>query len=120
MQIAEYLADYLGTKISGTSAAICLLHKSSYGQYFEEVVLANVVDLRQSGREVMEIFETFVASLPEHEIERVRRVDRLMESRLDDTHPPTVFRIDFLNSHHIIKTAKHIARNSILLLELSP
>jgi len=99
MQIAEYLADYLAAKISGTAAVINVLHKLSYEQYFERVILTNKFSLYQSGREVLDNLINFLASLPDHEIERIIRVDQMAESRLDDTHPPTAFRIEFLENH---------------------
>lgn len=98
-QIAEYLADYLATKASGTTAMIHSLRKVSYGEHFQFFLEMSVYGHSQSGCEIIEKFKNFVATLPEQEVERLKRVCELEESKLDASHPPTTFRIAFLENH---------------------
>lgn len=40
-----------------------------------------------------------INSVPEREIERIRRVSAIENSSLDSSHPPTVYRIGFLSKN---------------------
>lgn len=98
-QIAEYLADYLATTVAGTGPMIRGLKKLAYWQFFEHVKQTSVFSRSQSGRELMDRFGDFIAALPEHEVERLRLINKMKWSRLDSTHPPTAYRIEFLKNH---------------------
>ena len=95
-QIAEYLADYLATKASGTTAMIRSLRKLAHGETFELFLDTGVYGHSQGGREIIEKFSRFVASLPEQEVERLKRAGQFEGAKIDATHPPTAFRIAFL------------------------
>ena len=96
LQRAEYLADALAARVAGTDAVIGL---------HEKLLLASLVDAAVSRAaqappaERIDAFDELaatVATVPERERERRRRVARLEETRLDATHPPTAKRIELL------------------------
>ncbi len=98
-QRAEYWADYLGATMSGTDAALSLLDKLHFSRAFE--IAAQHV---HAGWEHVDFFDELrreVSSMPPRELERIRRVERLEGSRLDATHPPTAYRIEFLQAYRV-------------------
>ncbi len=98
-QRAEYWADYLGATVSGTDAALCALDKMHFSRAYE-----NAAQHVYVGWEHVDFFDELqreVSSMPARELERIRRVERLEGTRLDTTHPPTAYRIEFLKSHRV-------------------
>jgi Zn-dependent protease with chaperone function len=94
---AEYLADALAADVAGTDAAIAL---------GESTLLATVVDgpVRRravaGGRDASGLLAeacAAVGAVPDRERERRRRVARLEDTRLLDSHPPTGLRIALLS-----------------------
>ena len=101
-QKAEYLADYLATTICGSAAMIELLDGLRITtEHINPFLLTNVFSPSQSGTAILSRFCEVLDSLPEHERERMRRLDGMIEGSLDDTHPPTHLRIAFLERHPI-------------------
>ena len=98
-QRSEYLADYLATRASGTNGMISCLHKLNYGVYLSFVANRSFHAVSEDGKSVIRKFNQYVDALPNHEVERIMRIDQLEDTRLDDTHPPTAFRIAFLVNH---------------------
>jgi Zn-dependent protease with chaperone function len=96
LQRAEYLADARAAAVAGTRAAVGL----------HEVLLQHpTVDLTVQhqalgggGDDVLDHVRGALLSVPERERERRRRVARLEETRLMDTHPPTGMRIASLEA----------------------
>jgi Zn-dependent protease with chaperone function len=94
-QRAEFLADALAARVAGTDAAIGLE---------EKVLLESTVwqAVQHSSRErsaPADLFEQLAGAavgVPARERERRRRVARLEEARLDETHPPSAHRIRLL------------------------
>jgi Zn-dependent protease with chaperone function len=99
-QRAEYLADNLAASVSGTEAMLSMLEKLHFRRTFL-VVLRRVTLRKDEGCEFFEELRQSVAGVPERELERIRRVEKLDNSRLDLTHPPTVNRIELLRSHYV-------------------
>jgi heat shock protein HtpX len=99
-QRAEYLADALGAQLAGTDAALHLLDKIHLDGSLELAVQRAGLTRSQIG--LMDILREKMASVPAREIARIRRVEALNESRLDTAHPPTAFRIQFLQ-HRLTK-----------------
>jgi Zn-dependent protease with chaperone function len=101
-QKAEYLADYIATTACGTMAMVELLDsfRISAG-YLDRFLLTNVFSSSQSGVAMLSRFCKVLDSLPESERERMRRLDAMIEGRLDATHPPTHLRMAFLERHPI-------------------
>jgi Zn-dependent protease with chaperone function len=100
-QQAEFFADYLGSTISGTAAAVSLLRRMECGAYLHEVLLRNAYSNFQSGAYILSLFRQRVANLPEREWQRLARLAQREGARLDASHPPTGHRIEFLLSHVI-------------------
>ncbi|MGU3470786.1 M48 family metallopeptidase [Paenibacillus sp. D51F] len=93
-QRSEYYADYLGVKVSGEQAMIGLLEKLHYDSPFESC-LHRFIFSRQAEDFITE-WKAYAEQIPVRELERIRHVVRAEGSRLDFTHPPTPYRIDFL------------------------
>ncbi|MBI5651660.1 MAG: M48 family metalloprotease, partial [Chloroflexi bacterium] len=93
-QHAEYLADYLATTVSGTNAKIAALNKSQRGGdqiwgLVQKIAVGsakiNLFDeLRQTINAEAETFE-----------------EDSEEARIDTTHPPTKFRVEFLRARRV-------------------
>lgn len=119
-QKAEYLADYLATKVCGTDAMISLLNKNQLGFSRFEFILERY-SLKHGKFNLFKILKKDFASIPKKERERIKRIGELEELSLDETHPPTTYRISFLNNHS--ETGKKISfsdeKHKLLETELS-
>ena len=102
-QRAEYLADYLAATICTTDTMLSTLGKLYLGTSVD-VAIQRIV-LTKSDENIFRGIQSRIAQIPEREIERLRRVNLLEGARLDVTHPPTIYRIDFLKKHPV-KAAK--------------
>jgi Zn-dependent protease with chaperone function len=94
-QKSEYLADILGSTISGHKSAISLMEKLGYQDifYFE---LKKIVLKGKKEADKINIFKTVnekIENFPNHEIERLKRLQMKEEHRFDIKHPPTYSRI---------------------------
>lgn len=98
-QRAEYLADMLATRLSGTEAMLSMLEKLHYVNAFQRTV--REIALSQTPQHLVETLRRNVDKTPAREVERIRRVERLRLVSLDATHPPTEYRIEFLKAHPI-------------------
>jgi Zn-dependent protease with chaperone function len=99
-QRAEYLADHLAAKIAGPVATVKLLGKVGLGRNLEAVAERAHFGGDADGRSVIDAFRNFVETVPEREMERIRRADEQENSRIDASHPPTASRIKFIKSRH--------------------
>ena len=95
-QRAEYLADAMAAEVAGTDAVIGTHEKL----LLEPLLYAAVgTAARAAAAERVDAFDELNAAIvvvPARERERRRRIARLEEARLDDTHPPTARRIELL------------------------
>jgi Zn-dependent protease with chaperone function len=98
-QWAEYYADSLAAEASGTDAMMSLLEKLHYGDSFWFIV--QKVYLSKGKMRFAEAFQEKIATMPERELQRIRRVEKMEQSRLDTTHPPTSYRIGFMEARHV-------------------
>lgn len=122
-QKAEYLADYLGTTVCGTDAMVETLDRIRVGaDSLYSILTSNVTSVSQSGEELLRMVTNAMEQIPEHERERIRRIDRAMEGSLDATHPPTEFRIQFLEHHRIDAARVYLSgeRAADIAAELAP
>src|SRR5205814_10012705 len=94
-QRAEFLADALAARTAGTNPVISLQEKLLLNPSFRYAMQRAAQD-RSGAADVLTIFESTVATAPERERERRRRVARLEVTRLSSTHPPTSRRIELL------------------------
>lgn len=93
-QKAEYFADYSAVLLSGNSCVKDVFRKLGYG-----ALLANSVQkavLSRSNEKLLEGFNDLVISVPEKENIRIEKVNMSYTSRIDSTHPPTPYRVEFL------------------------
>ncbi|TXK83965.1 M48 family metallopeptidase [Paenibacillus sp. N3.4] len=107
-QRAEYLADQIAAKTAGKEAILSLLNKLHFQDSYEFTIL-KVINTKREGH----FFEDFVEQVlmtPEKELERIKRLELLDNSRLDATHPPTGNRITYINSLDLDK-ANFIIKN---------
>jgi Zn-dependent protease with chaperone function len=121
-QRAEYLADYLATTVSGTDAMLAALEKLYFQQSIDLVIQRAV--LRGNSENLFQEIREHIPGIPQREVERLRRVNLLNDARLDVTHPPTAYRIAFLNQRHVAQakvklSADHVKQISdeLMLME---
>jgi heat shock protein HtpX len=98
-QRAEYLADYLAATISGTEAQLTLLDKLHLKDGFK--ISLTRAYLNRDGDNFFAEFQQRINRIPSREVERIRRAEKLANSRIDTTHPPTAHRVDFLKAHYV-------------------
>ena len=119
-QRAEYLADYLASTVSGTTAMLRMLDKLHLAATchfaMQRIALGNNRTIS-----MFSALTDHVQHIPEQERERLRRVQLLEGSRLDTTHPPTPYRIRFLQTHSITTSQVELskAENSAIDAELT-
>jgi Zn-dependent protease with chaperone function len=102
-QQAEYFADYLASTISGTEAMVASLRRTGCHEHLDEVLLRNAYSTAQSGAHILELFRQRLANLPDREWQRLARASQREGARLDASHPPTAYRIEFLNAHTVAR-----------------
>ena len=119
-QRAEYLADALGAQVSGTEPALRLMQKLHLGEVCHLAVRR--VLLTRSGQDVFAEMQREMARVPARELERIQRIEQLEGSRLNATHPPTVYRIRMLEAHPVPRPAVtwSAADDDALARELDP
>ena len=94
MQRAEYLADAAAARVAGTAAAIALHERLLLYSTFQGAI--QQAALADDAHGALDRVRAALRSVPERERERRRRVARLEQTRLEDTHPPTGMRIALL------------------------
>jgi heat shock protein HtpX len=114
-QRAEYLADYLAATVSSTAAIHSLLDKLHLEASCK--LAMQRVALGSGQKNMFSTLQEHIASIPAREWERLRRVERLEGSRLDATHPPTAYRIDFLNARPVAEPKIVLAAAEISQIE---
>jgi Zn-dependent protease with chaperone function len=98
-QQAEYFADYLASTVSGTEAIVSMLRRMGCDEHLDDVLLRSAYSTSQSGARILGLFRERIASLPDREWQRLARASQREGARLDASHPPTAYRIEFLNAH---------------------
>lgn len=90
-QIAEYKADYRAAEIAGRNAILSLLHKLKYANCYQ-IAVKNCALASDRKVDLYQEIEDLMKGLPDNEIKRVERMGELFETRIDSSHPPTVYR----------------------------
>lgn len=98
MQRAEYYEDRLAADIAGTSASVTAMEKFNYEPTFY-LVLERVAQFRYT-RDLFDEFRHMIQHVPKQERMRLDRIMQTDSARLDATHPPTRFRVDYLVHNH--------------------
>lgn len=97
-QRAEYLADYVGSCTCGTEAQLGLLNKCHMRNTFNNLVQKYAINNYKTN--LFMDLQKVVQNIPEREIERLKRIERMNGTRIDADHPLTVYRMDFLSCHY--------------------
>jgi Zn-dependent protease with chaperone function len=109
-QRAEYLADDLGSRVAGSDAAISALEAVFGVSAWEQAVH----DLRHNLRPGVRLFDQYRELVAERAT--VASPEQVPEGqpgfRLDATHPPTAYRIEFVRSHPRTATVEFSADRS--------
>lgn len=94
-QKSEYVADILGSSISGHKSAVSLMEKLSYEDLFHFELKKIVVKGKKEADKIniFKIVNEKIKNSPSHEIERLKRLQMKEEHRFDIKHPPTYSRI---------------------------
>ena len=108
MQRAEYLADAAAARVAGTAAAIALHERLLLYRTFQDAI--QQAALADDARGALDRVRAALRSVPERERERRRRVARLEQTRLEDTHPPTGMRIALLEDRAPLPPAVTLSR----------
>lgn len=114
-QRAEYLADYMAAKAGGTHAALGGLQKLHMGDSVQ--MAARRFYLNNMKSDLYAELKRHVDTIPKHEIDRIAQVERLLASRLDATHPPTAYRIAFLQAHEVAEPMITVDEERAALIE---
>jgi len=95
-QRAEYLADAQANRVSGTRAMVAMLEKLHFAEIF--TLSVQMVALNPGKQKLFDCLRNSLREVPERELDRIRRIRHLDGSRLDVTHPPTVYRTAFIEA----------------------
>jgi Zn-dependent protease with chaperone function len=98
-QHAEYLADFKASEISNTDSAVSALGKLYFYSTYRIAVAHCALNKINNG--LFDVVNEAIEKLPNHEIERIRRVELMENSRLDISHPATTYRVEFLKKNSI-------------------
>lgn len=93
-QWAVYGADSLAAEVVGTDAMMAMLEKLHFREMFR--FLVQKVYLNKGKMRFTHVFPEAIAQMPERELQRIRRVEMMEQSRLDTTHPPTPYRVAYM------------------------
>jgi len=97
-QRAEYLADEMASRVAGSAAAASALRKLTLGSLFDDAVLASTTT-EQRGKSLIEDFRRRVEEYPRGDLEYGLSKETERGFRLDTTHPPLAYRVEFVMAH---------------------
>lgn len=115
-QRAEYLADLLATRASGQAAMRASLEKTLLGDSVEWVAHRHA-NFRQPGEDLFAKLRDYLSTMPPREHERRRRLAARQRSAVDDTHPPTLARIKFIEAHGEVEPSIVLTTNEVRLID---
>ena len=95
------MADYKAASIAGTEPTISSLHKLLLSSSFGVSLQRYVLNEKTQNRSFFEVLQHRLATIPEHELERIKRIEQQEGTRLDVTHPPTMYRMQLLQAHPV-------------------
>jgi Zn-dependent protease with chaperone function len=94
-QRGEYLADELASQLASTDATVSGLEKLLWARSCLWGLRAAVIR-GVSGDALWRAEREYLSDLPDEERERLRRASERVRPKLDDSHPPTSWRIELL------------------------
>jgi Zn-dependent protease with chaperone function len=121
-QVAEYRADYLAAKVAGTTAAKSLLLSLRYAAVLGPLVRTLSGGTNLEGKSAIELFKHHVGDMPEREKLRLMRCLLSEDTKVDAFHPPSQFRLKFLEVMPDCSATVHIKpeTSQVLEAELTP
>ena len=99
-QTAEYLADRIGAKVSGTDAFVSMSEKTLLEPKISMAIQR--ATLKKDSVGAINEIQAEVEKIHPREFDRLKRIAELEEVRLDATHPPTAWRIKLLLANEIL------------------
>ena len=97
-QRAEYLADYLGSRVSGTEKFITSDERLSVLTDNADQMAESIKRHVHAPEKIIPDFVSKFETIPTREMERVRRINKAELLTLDATHPPTYYRCAMLEA----------------------
>ena len=97
-QRAEYLADYLGSRVSGTEKFIASDERLSVLTDNADQMAESIKRHVHAPEKIVPDFVSKFETIPTREMERVRRINKSELLTLDATHPPTYYRCAMLEA----------------------
>jgi Zn-dependent protease with chaperone function len=101
-QIAEYRADYLAAAVAGTPSISSLLKAFRFIPAHLPFLQRTSGPINGAGLSLMGQFRDYVDALPYNENLRLERCELNGDTSIDMSHPPTQFRLEFLNAFSAI------------------
>ncbi|MBI5301121.1 MAG: M48 family metalloprotease [Chloroflexi bacterium] len=97
-QRAEYLADHLAATVSGTNAMIALLNKLGLVDKFLQTL--HTITLNRKDRDLFGEYRQVIAGVNADHLAPSSE-ESAQTRRADSSHPPTAYRIAFLNARRV-------------------
>lgn len=98
---AEYLADYLGSTVSGTQAMRTMLGKLYYGSRLTFLLNRGLHGTKQMAQRDYEAFIGQVTRVPLDQLEHINQPDPGAQLLLELDHPPIGYRLEFLQANPV-------------------
>ena len=114
-QRAEYMADMLASRMSGTQAQLTTLDKVQLRELFLHRLKFAYID--RKGQRFFDDFKNRVALVPAREYERLRRIDQVTSTQFGSSHPPSAFRAKFLGKHPVPQAEITLSAAEVEVLE---
>jgi Zn-dependent protease with chaperone function len=93
-QRAEYLADFKGAAVGGNRGMIGCLERLALRRVFDRVMAG--AGIGNDHHDCFTDLDRAITTRPVREVERARLLVHRPNSRSDETHPPTAYRLDLL------------------------
>lgn len=97
-QRAEYLADGLAAQVSGQGAMISALEKNQLFPMIENAIQTLYPFRRHQNAHVFDVMAAAVNDAHSEDIAALRAKAAQQKQRVDDSHPPSVYRVGFLDA----------------------
>lgn len=98
-QKGEYLADYCAAQFCGSKQTINALEKLNYGDLFYHAL--SKVSLNNDKTNVIDEFRKMLDTMPAREKQRYKLRCSREKFKLDESHPPTAYRIQFIEKQNL-------------------
>jgi Zn-dependent protease with chaperone function len=117
MQRAEYLADFLAARVSGTEAIVTVLRKAHSTTTFHMVSRELATGDSSQGLGLVARMRQAIGDLSSREARAAEQLQALHAARLNATHPPTANRILFLTARPVTHSALQLSDAEAAQLE---